>query len=356
VACRLEHFSLDDFLNAVPKTQLDWDITADGLPIASSPECRYGWGDFVALSYTWGDIKHLRDIVVNGCRVSVWSNLEAALRELRTKRPVREGLMVWVDALCINQNDVRELNEEVKRMRTIYKAARDVVVWLGQEENGSERAIELIKMLSKSCKDGTGEALGQELHTSSDLFAADVWRCFGQFLNRPYWDCLWIMQEIILGNSQTPVLCGNRVVQWGQIFHAVYTFASRHIEIIFSKIEQECDEAGVRYSGLNRNKIIHLWRYGDVRDGQLSPPLMPLFDLSRKSQTADPRDKIYGLLGLLPLEVFNTIQPDYNLEVSEVYISFAKAWIFASKHIVLTMSPNVCVKTRAMADVVQIVK
>ena len=55
-----------------------------------------------------------------------------------------------------------------------------------------------------------------------------------------------------------------------------------------------------------------------------------MLDLSRKAKTTDPRDKVYGLMGLMPSEVADRIQPDYSLTLGEVYISFAKAWITAS--------------------------
>lgn len=93
---------------------------------------RYAWGDFEALSYTWGDEGDAKSIVVNGNRKEVSKNLEAALRTLRGLQETRLGMSYWVDSLCIDQGNVEERNAQVKRMREIYGRARSVIVWLGQ--------------------------------------------------------------------------------------------------------------------------------------------------------------------------------------------------------------------------------
>lgn len=247
---------------------LNWDGTYDTSSSVISPRWRYNWGDYIALSYTWGDPYHTRSIIINGKQIKVRSNLEAALRALRGKALVHMGIFVWIDALCINQDDISERNEEVKRMRSIYRDARDVVVWLGEEENGSAIAMRMIKTLAKSCNDGTDQNLGDKLCQSQELFGVGAWRAFGQLFNRQYWHRLWILQELAMGNSQTPILCGKEMVRWEDIYHAVYTFGSRYTNLMFTYIEKECKDAGVPYSGLNRNKLIHLWGNRRSRQGE----------------------------------------------------------------------------------------
>jgi len=334
IHCQLQHVSLLDserVQHGQPGTALDWDGMADAPSTSTAnPEWRYTWGDFVALSYTWGNPSETRDIAVDGLRVQVRSNLEAALRALAKKRPVQQGILLWIDALCINQGDIGERNREVKRMRAIYQTARDVVVWLGEESDDSGMAMKFVKRLAESCADGTDDVLGRELRTSPEMFVG-AWRAIGQLFTRPYWERLWIIQEIAMGNSQTPVLCGDATVRWGHIYHGIYTFGSRHIDIFFSNIERECREGGVRYAGLNRNKLIHLWREGEVQAGKQLPQFLPMLDLGRKSAATDPRDKVYGLLGLMPPEVAASIEPDYEKPIPEVYLSLAKTWVTTSK-------------------------
>ncbi|KAL2349706.1 heterokaryon incompatibility protein-domain-containing protein, partial [Cryomyces antarcticus] len=69
-------------------------------------------------------------------------NSEAALRHLGSETEPRS---LWVDAVCINQSDVQEHNQQVKRTWTIYRHARRVIVFLGEERNGSEKAVTLLQ-------------------------------------------------------------------------------------------------------------------------------------------------------------------------------------------------------------------
>lgn len=72
------------------------------------PEFRYTWGDFMALSYSWGDQSITRDIVINGISMQVTENVDACLNVLRDKPYIKNGWRLWIDALCINQKDLAE--------------------------------------------------------------------------------------------------------------------------------------------------------------------------------------------------------------------------------------------------------
>ena len=119
---------------------------ADGLTLSFSlapvrlDECL----PFVALSYVWGDPSVGSEIItVNGHPKRIGANLAAALRFFRkTHQPSALGAEaspelprhIWVDALCINQEDNSEKYVQVGRMESIYKSASIVLAHLG---NGS---------------------------------------------------------------------------------------------------------------------------------------------------------------------------------------------------------------------------
>lgn len=94
---------------------------------------------YEALSYTWGDASQTVNVQINGCAFPVTVNLEAALRALRYADKPR---VLWVDALCINQNDIKERGEQVRIIWDIFQAADCVVVWLGPEEGDSAIAMD----------------------------------------------------------------------------------------------------------------------------------------------------------------------------------------------------------------------
>lgn len=82
---------------------------------------------YEALSYTWGS-KHTTDtILLDGKPCLVTSNLNDALRRLRHPD---ESRILWVDAICINQQNDTERSQQVGLMRRIYSQASKVVIWL----------------------------------------------------------------------------------------------------------------------------------------------------------------------------------------------------------------------------------
>ncbi|THV45125.1 hypothetical protein BGAL_0527g00020 [Botrytis galanthina] len=86
---------------------------------------------YQALSYTWGDPSIRAPIKVDGHVFMATTNLESALRYLRDTEITR---VLWVDAVCINQEDIPERGMQVQQMRRIYKNAKDVLIWLGPPE------------------------------------------------------------------------------------------------------------------------------------------------------------------------------------------------------------------------------
>jgi Heterokaryon incompatibility protein (HET) len=90
--------------------------------------------DFEALSYTWGDLNNSQPITVHDKVFHATQNLALALRHLRHEDRDR---ILWIDALCINQSDLLEKNEQVCHMKDIFSpgGARQVIVWLGTIPN-----------------------------------------------------------------------------------------------------------------------------------------------------------------------------------------------------------------------------
>lgn len=92
------------------------------LHFASNPK-------YEALSCTWGPPEPVKTITINGYEVKVRENLYWALVNLQ--RGVTHRLF-WVDAICINQDDLEERNRQVSLMAFIYSRAQAVLVWLGR--------------------------------------------------------------------------------------------------------------------------------------------------------------------------------------------------------------------------------
>lgn len=87
--------------------------------------------EYDALSYTWGTAEPDKPIVANNDRrLLVTDNLAKAMRRFRH---ATEVVSLWIDQLCIDQRNARERSLQVAMMGTIYRSARKVIVWLGDD-------------------------------------------------------------------------------------------------------------------------------------------------------------------------------------------------------------------------------
>lgn len=94
--------------------------------------------NYMALSDCWGNNGNTESIWLNGRPFKVTPNLFTALENLRE---TDEEVVIWIDAICINQLDTKERNHQVQQTRAIYHGAREVKVWL----EGDKEAILHIK-------------------------------------------------------------------------------------------------------------------------------------------------------------------------------------------------------------------
>lgn len=85
---------------------------------------------FVCLSYTWHTPQDQMKIRINGKILRVRKNLWDFLWIARHKS---FGTLLWIDAICIDQNNTAERNHQVQQMGRIYSAAKTVLVWLGND-------------------------------------------------------------------------------------------------------------------------------------------------------------------------------------------------------------------------------
>lgn len=164
--------------------------------------------EFTALSYTWGSTNKTRRIVVNGKEFWITENLFEALWHLRDARRV---VCLWADAICINQDDMKEKAEQLRMMETIYLLATRVVCFLGRETEDfrlmlkfGSHLIETLDKLDPDRQISEEELTVIGLPPPSDL----RWAALRRFLNRPWFTRKWIVQEFAFGN-EVEMQCGD---------------------------------------------------------------------------------------------------------------------------------------------------
>lgn len=325
------------------------------------PPWRYTWGDFVALSYVWGDSSDKREIFVDGIPVLVTASLEAALRELRNHVRIQQGFLIWADALCINQDDLDERAAQVARMQEIYRAAWQVVIWLGPEQHHSDLAILALRYMSLQLQQ-RGELsifyrrvqlfvvrlpFWQWKHNHTTLnIRKDALEAIYYFLDRPYWRRLWILQEVALGATNSPVLYGNSSIRLEDVFNALQFMkgdgAALGQYIAMSargqgEIAKRWDNTAGGTHGISEKLWERPLAIASLQgsNGEFSTIKSEIYDvllLASEANAADERDRVYGILGLPQVARKVRLVPDYNRPVSETFTLFS-ASLYLSRNL-----------------------
>lgn len=96
---------------------------------------------FTALSYTWGPPVFEAAFTCNGHPKPITRSLEAALRRFRD---TKKSIVLWVDQICINQDDNDEKVGQIKLMAHIYTRALNTVIWVGESSDTTPKGMSLI--------------------------------------------------------------------------------------------------------------------------------------------------------------------------------------------------------------------
>ncbi|RYN79885.1 hypothetical protein AA0120_g10639 [Alternaria tenuissima] len=352
--CRLQNFSLDDLNSSFQNTNLDlgssarqqWAAFRMSEQLASLEALRrthstrpavelyrFVWGDFAALSYVWGDTADDRTIIVNDRIVYIRANLDVALRAFRDKCEFGDRFMLWVDAICINQDDLDERSRQIKMMRDIYASAWSVVAWLGPESHHSDSAIQLIQDFANFKAEGCIDQIASSLEANPQFCGTIPWIALQDLMDRPYFFRLWIIQEVIMGSESTWVRCGKAVIEWTK-FCAGIAVLQEHLWLVKDRCLQTALSTG-------RNYVQRAWRTGSLHLVYQDLSVLSkreakdrsafgferLLDPANSSDCTDKRDKVYALLGLVHPSVAHHLLPNYTLPEWKVYRDAARAFI-----------------------------
>lgn len=317
---------------------------------------------YEALSYTWGSpeptneilIRHISmddlDHLLPGKKLGapeeqqfnntsrhvlpISRNLAIALPYLRLPK---ESRILWIDAICINQDDISERGYEVGKMNTIYSKANQVVVWLGEESEDSTFAVESLKSLAAGLvitNNGRGwmklhpkpysevERLGRNPELLKSKMPS--WIAIANLLARPWFSRLWVFQEIILAVAGS-IMVGHDIIPWEEFRTGALFLVTRSGLTITNNLTRKPAEA-----------IMHLLTPNFVLENY---DIMDYIMLISTTKCYDPRDRIFGLLGLLSFEKALGITADYTKSPKQVYTELFSRYI---KHEETLISLQLC--------------
>lgn len=270
-----------------------------------------------ALSYTWGTEEPTQKILVKTTqeptkgtgkerfrsaaqrftkkRVYIRPNLEDALRRFRdTNLETQSDLLLWIDAICINQGDEKEKSVQVAMMAEIYSKAEDVLIWLGKEYNASSMAMDFIPTIL-------------DLEHSDVLISKEPkqWTALADLMKREWFSRRWVVQELVLAKNRY-LYCGDKSLNWSDFERAISFFASR-FEDISATVTNPAEPRRngkmlVDIRALGANAIVDImnkyFRWSEDGSLKRASSLESLVACLPMFESTDPRDTIYALLSI----------------------------------------------------------
>nr|POF19961.1 hypothetical protein CFP56_52210 [Quercus suber] len=297
------------------------------------PQMGYRDVKYVALSYLWGAEEDVSTILVNDTEITVRRNLHDFLvwwrRWLRDPNRDKDiPLLLWIDALSINQNNLKERAREVKKMGLIYTNAKMTLVWSGKNAT----LTPLIPSHLPNSADIQDSAIYQHLEAVAD------------FVAMPYWNRVWCTQELALslvhGGWLAFTLAGyprvygtvSRILelfelQLHKMATEIYNSASKDgpSELQQNGILQTVDRlTSVRRTRDRLSFLVRLWERLEAKE---QPTLLTLLIQTTSLECSVLADKIYSLWNIAADSEPILRNPDYTLTAAQTFIKFTQGWI-----------------------------
>lgn len=288
---------------------------------------------YQALSYSWGRPKLSDVLVCNGKAMLISNQNAAALRALRHHSEIRN---LWIDALCINQEDKNEKSKQVAQMLAIYRKAQMVQVWLGQSDRDSMIAFAYARKLPALEDNLSKHRQIEHMPTCTDHLR-DLLLTLICLFGKPWLGRTWIRQEVYAAR-QLVVRCGSDEMSWqdftrlAKLSSTVSSLLSDH-NIVPRDYEMRIREL---LEEAQRNACMPLSGVKQPRD------LVDMLSKSRQFSFTDPRDTFYAILGMCNVNAStdsltinhndqrNAVSVDYQKSLQEVYTD-ASRYIIARR-------------------------
>lgn len=289
---------------------------------------------FEALSYTWGDEPAQAELeILGGGSLHIKKNLHEALVHLRLEDQPR---LLWVDAICIDQESNTDKNQQIPLMRQIYQNAREVVIWLGKASETTDAALALIPLTLRAVDEDAAAGRQRNLalaYERPDYFpsvADPRWGHLRTVLERPWFHRAWIVQEAAVARKAT-IMHGDSLIDLDDLLKAIMYLVRSNLQILlFGGVV----EIG-RLLGLVSTRAAF------ARQKAMPSPLA-LFLQQKGSLSSEPRDKIFAFHGLFEPGSFGAVvsRPDYDLTCAEVYTRVAVELLKKSRNLDILSVPR----------------
>ncbi|OQD66040.1 hypothetical protein PENPOL_c005G03019 [Penicillium polonicum] len=307
IQCYLAHGQLRPPTDAYLKTPRGRSCEAEGTVLLNGRLTQYK-----ALSYEWGSCDNKETIFLNGCEFKVWRNLYNALCHLRSPK---EDLVLWIDQLCINQNNLTERGHQLRKMSQIYRSAHGVVLWLGL----SQRVAAQLKIVAEA---------GRFTEKPVEATMKEIYRC-------TIWRRAWIWQEIFFARNFL-MQCGDqRVPGWYFVQTSIKLFPElRNMPMSPQSSDLSKGLPGVlALVALKHDEFDRTTRTSSFGNDLVE---LLLYAMADNVQCKNPRDFIYALMAIPDWKPgpWAYITTDYSAPLRQLYeetVRYAAAKSYKTK-------------------------
>lgn len=290
---------------------------------------------YIAISYCWDPTSARRGMFLDTKSFSISETVLEVLNQVQASQHATGSReLLWIDQICINQDDQDEKLDQMYRMGEIYSKASKVFIWLGPTANQSDSALENMRRMVDEVV-----ALNQATATRADLpedtaatINEDHGQYYGHLFMRPWFRRLWTVQEALLARKLV-VMCGYQEVDFEllvELGSQILTYGSLDLIQFPGASEEDMNNAIIGIVNLNALRL------GDASIEQMLEGLdirrfRGLVGESRSRQVTMATDRVHAIMGVAPRQVreymasLQTVQP--NQTMWQLYAQFAKCML-----------------------------
>ena len=275
-------------------------VCLEQFPVSKCPQ-------YQALSYTWGQPQRSNRVLVNDrFYINVTSNLLGALVQLRSQ----ELVTIWIDAICINQEDIDERSSQVRLMARIYAGAEEIIVWIDPGAHSESRDDDpwVIVLPPQSHWRQEEDRLWVKT-VEGELQVLKVPRYALEMFEQSWFTRIWILQEIAYARKIT-IQLAKRKVGWDEAMEWVGCYIHRSLDTRNSSIEEAAE------FGISMTSVMDDWR-SLVHSRRFNLPLSGCIHQSQNCESTDPKDKNFALLSIAR-DVSEHFEIDYTWSEAEI--------------------------------------
>lgn len=291
---------------------------------------------FEAISYVWGSLIRDETITCNGGLLHVTPNLQRSLRQVRLRSTAR---VLWVDSICINQDDDKEKGHQVRLMAKIYSQAERVLITLGADEislahsQPTETLIQEINQLVESTLKRISGSWNSYPYDQVDqaILSDPKWGSFEKLISHPWFKRGWVVQEAGLGQN-VQVLWGVDSFSWNAIMRTYFWLSARATS---SRLIQR-RIPWLHLEIYKRQHLIETKAFLPKDSHKLGDNVLNLLRQARRLELTDKRDRIFAFFGLPGFQkLAQDLVINYDKSWAEVYYDVAQWHIMSNKSLLI---------------------